>query len=326
MIKYCAAALVLKAFSCSPQAKKVYRILGNSIGSKRRAAGKMPDYYLRRVERMLRMSTRLGMPRDGIQLVELGTGWLHWEAITIRLFFDVAAVLYDVWDNRQLNGLKNYLTQLEHALDGLEVDADRRSRARILIAEIQRRSDYRDLYDLLGFQYVVDPDGVLGSLERESFDLVVSAGVLEHVYAKDANELIHGIWAVLKPGGLSIHSINIRDHLHQYDGRVSQKQYLKYPDWIWRVFFENDVQYINKIQRSDWLHLFESAGLKLVDETVDAVDLSGMKVAKPYRNYSKVDQACGGLIIIHRKPRQGRRTAKTEEGGAEFNMGKILTH
>jgi len=35
------------------------------------------------------------------------------------------------------------------------------------------------------------------------------------------------------------------------------------------------------------------------------VNLSGLKVAKPYRHYAEVDLTCGGLIIAHRKPRQG---------------------
>ena len=77
-------------------------------------------------------------------------------------------------------------------------------------------ADYRELYNVLGFKYIVDPAGILNPVEKEAFDLVVSAGVLEHVYAKDANDLVRGIWAVLKPGGLSVHSINIRDHFYQY--------------------------------------------------------------------------------------------------------------
>ena len=33
--------------------------------------------------------------------------------MTLRLFYDIKAVLFDVWDNRQLGGLKNYIRQLE---------------------------------------------------------------------------------------------------------------------------------------------------------------------------------------------------------------------
>jgi hypothetical protein len=126
----------------------------------------MPDFYVSRIENTLKLSKTFGIPADGVRVLELGTGWLHWEAVTTSLFFDVTGVLYDVWDNRQLNGLKNYLRQLAPRLEDLDIDPARRSRAKALIARIEPMSDYRPLYELLGFQYVVDEAGVLGALER----------------------------------------------------------------------------------------------------------------------------------------------------------------
>jgi predicted SAM-dependent methyltransferase len=302
MLKYCLTAAALKAFSFSRPTRALYRGLGNARGNKRRATEPMPAYYFERVERMLRLSKALGLLRDGDRILEFGTGWLHWEAITARLFFDVGGVLYDVWDNRQMEGLKNYLKQLEPMIDRLDVDGTRKSRARKMIADIQGISEYGRLYDFLGFEYVVDPAGVLAPIQTGAFNLVVSGGVLEHIYARDAADIVSAISAVLKPGGWSVHSINIRDHLYQYDRAVSPKQYLQYADHTWRLCFENDVQYINRIQRSDWLQLFESAGLAFVEEDVDAVDVSGVTVARRYQHYSRVDLTCGGLRIVHRKP------------------------
>jgi len=96
MLKYVLTAITLKAFSCSPLALRLYRVLGNTLGGKKRAKGPMPNYYLERVKRMLHLSRRYGVPKDGDRLLELGTGWLHWEAITTRLFFDVQGILFDV--------------------------------------------------------------------------------------------------------------------------------------------------------------------------------------------------------------------------------------
>ena len=261
----------------------------------------MPAYYPQRIERMLRIARIYGSPKDGDRLIELGTGWLHWEAITTRLFFDVRCTLFDVWDNRQIDGLKNYLGQLDGLIDQLDVSESQRTRARRLISEIQAVHDYRELYDLMGFDYVLDQSGDLSSFPRESFDVAVSAGVLEHIYAKDAAAYVNGIAALLKPGGYSIHSINIRDHLYQYDRSVSRKQYLRYPPWVWSSFFENDVQYINRIQRPEWRALFENAGLTLVEEEVESEDLSGLRIAAEYRQFNEADLRCGGLKLVHRK-------------------------
>lgn len=302
MVRYYLSAMALKAFSCSPLTRSLYRGLGNNLGGKRRGMGPMPPFYLDRVNRMLRIAKKYGVPKNGDRLIELGTGWLHWEAITARLFFDVRGVLFDVWDNRQIEGLKNYLIQLDNSLDRLEVDHAQRVSAHKLISKIADVTDYRDLYSLLGFEYVLDHTGSLSSFANESFDFAVSAGVMEHIYAKDAPAFVDGIASLLKPGGYSIHSINIRDHLRQYDTSVSRKQYLRYSDRVWRVCFQNDVQYINRIQRSEWLDLFKKVGLVLAQEEVEMEDLSGLKVATAYHKYEENDLGCGGLELVHRKP------------------------
>jgi SAM-dependent methyltransferase len=250
---------------------------------------------------MLQLSRTYGAPKDGDRLLELGTGWLHWEAITARLFFDIEGVLFDVWDNRQMGGIKNYLSQLEQNLGTLSADLAQLSHARTLIAEIRRMTRFEELYERLGFTYVVDPNGNPGSLKAESFDLVVSGGVLEHILSRDAPAFVKGIAAVLKPGGLSVHGINIRDHLGQYDSTVFAKQYLRYPNWIWHLCLENKVQYINRIQRPDWLQLFADAGLRLLEEEVEPVNITNMRVAKCYQAYAKSDLACGGLRLVHSK-------------------------
>ena len=171
-----------------------------------------------------------------------------------------------------------------------------------MIGKIIEIDDYEELYKLLGFQYVLNPTGQLNKLEKASFDLVVSAGVLEHIWEKDVCQFVQGIERLLKPGGYSVHSINIRDHLAHYDNTVSRKQYLRYPHWVWRLCFQNDVQYINRIQRSDWLELFRNTGLVLVEEEVEMEDLSGLRVSKAFQNYKENDLRCGGLEIVHRKP------------------------
>jgi predicted SAM-dependent methyltransferase len=302
MLKYCSSAIALKAFSCSHLTKRMYRGLGNTLGSKKRALGPMPVFYLERINRMLRIAKRFGVPKNGDRLIELGTGWLHWEAITTRLFFDVHGILFDVWDNRQMNGLKNYLRQLDNSLDKLDADEAQRASAHKLISKIREVEDYQDLYNLLGFEYILDPTGSLNRFAKESFGVVVSAGVLEHIYAKDVSNFVDGIATLMKPGGYSVHSINIRDHLYQYDTSVSPKQYLHYPPWVWSLCFANDVQYINRIQRSEWLELFRKAGLVLIDEEIAMEDLSGLRVAMSYQKYEENDLRCGGLDLVHRKP------------------------
>jgi hypothetical protein len=301
MIKYVAAAMTLKAFSAHPSTMRLYRELGNKFGSKKRATGTMPNYYFERLSRMVRLHKRHGTLKNGDRLLELGTGWLHWEAITCRLFFDIEAVLFDVWDNRQLSGLKNYIGQLDRMLDRLDVEGLDLDHAHRLIAEIRKTENFKDLYDLLGFRYCVDQTGRLHQLEPASFDIIVSGGVLEHINRDSAAGLVNDIATMLKPGGFSCHSIQIGDHLYAYDRSVSAKQYLQYSDRTWKRWFENEVQYINRLQRSDWIDLFNKTGMTLIEEEIAKENITGLRVSDSFRSYDEIDLSCSNLKLLHRK-------------------------
>ena len=41
--------------------------------------------------------------------------------------------------------------------------------------------------------------------------------------------------------------------LYHYDTSVSAKNYLRYSDAVWKRWFENRVQYFNRVQRREWL-------------------------------------------------------------------------
>ncbi len=99
-----------------------------------------------------------------------------------------------------------------------------------------------------------------------------------------------------------MHSINIRDHLCLYDKTVAPKQYLAYSDRTWKTWFENRVQYINRIQRSEWLAAFDRVGLELIEEQSGDVPLSDITIGKRFQAYNITDLSCGSLIVVHRKP------------------------
>jgi len=256
MIKYITTAVALKGFSYSPLTRRLYRKLGNSVGNKRRSSGPMPTYYPERVKRMLRLQKQHRIVSNGDRILELGTGWLHWEALTLRLFYDIKAILFDVWDNRQLGGLKNYVRQLKPMLsDGFELSEAEIKGARHLIDLILKVESFAELYELLGFEYVLESSGSLAQIPRDSFQLVISGGVLEHVQREAVPTLINEIQRVLKPGGWTVHSIDTADHLEHYDRTVSPKLYLTFSEEKWKRLCENEVQYINRLQRGEWLDL-----------------------------------------------------------------------
>lgn len=303
MLKYCLSALTLKAFSSCKPARDLYRRLGNWQGARKRSEATMASYYFERAERNIAWCQKYEPLRAEDVILELGTGWVHWEALTLRLFFDFRAVLYDVWDNRQLTALKSYVRQLGERFgkDGFLAGCDF-ERARALIVAINAVRDFDELYQLLGFRYIVDPTGLMIDLSPTAFRVIISAGVMEHIPASTASQFVSKIASLLVPGGLGMHSIAIMDHLAFYDRSASPKQYLAYSDAQWRFWFENDVQYFNRIQRSDWLRMFQEAGLSTLEEVVSRDAVPGLRIHPQYQHLSREDIECTNLVLAVRKP------------------------
>lgn len=61
------------------------------------------------------------------------------------------------------------------------------------------------------------------------------------------------------------------------------------------------MQYINRVQRSEWLDLFADAGFELIDECLSYVDIHAVPIARQYALLSQEDLACIGMQVVHRR-------------------------
>jgi SAM-dependent methyltransferase len=304
MLKYIVYSAALKAFSCGSPMRRLYRKLGNHFGAKKRVRGDIPEFYLDRIKNALDLAGRYSILKNGGRILEVGTGWLHWEAITLSLFFDVQAVLFDVWDNRQLAAFKHHLRQFQQKLDRMfpEVTEELRLRANDRINIALGCTTFEQLYKAFGFKYVVESSGSLAGLSDESFDLVVSAGVLEHIEDDIIAPLIHDTYRVLKPGGWALHNIDMNDHLSYYDSGMHEKLYISYSERMWKLVCENKVQYINRLQRSQWLDIFRSSGFNVVTQINIPVKGGVLMPAEQFKKMSAEDLDCAQVTVLLRKP------------------------
>lgn len=149
---------------------------------------------------------------------------------------------------------------------------------------------------------VIEPTGSIAGFPDAGFDFITSFHVLEHVPAHLVEKLAQDMFRKLKPGAYTIHQIGIDDHLSHYDAAASHKQYLKYSDGVWRMFFENEVQYFNRLQTSDWLGAFERAGFSLVDSIAEGTDIDALNISPRFRGYPRKDLECTTLTLVYRKP------------------------
>ncbi|HEY0756475.1 MAG TPA: class I SAM-dependent methyltransferase [Ktedonobacteraceae bacterium] len=304
MLKYIMTATALKAFSLSPQTRQGYRFLGNTLGQKKRIQAGLSREYINRAKNILALYDQYLTMQPGARVLEIGTGWVHWEATILRLFYDVEITLFDIWDNRHFEAYKCYCQKLDEIIDSeIELEPARRARVHGLLEEIQNASTFDDIYAILNFTYVVNPQGTLDVFADQSFDLITSSNVLEHVDKAILPAFTQDFYRILKVGGYSIHQIDLGDHLSYYDQRARAKNYLRYDDTTWKRFFENDVQYFNRVQKPLWMEMFQASKLELVNvESVD-VDLKALPIAQSYQDINAQDLRCWTLRVVHTRPR-----------------------
>src|SRR5271165_3116361 len=170
MITYIGAAAMLKLFSMSPQTKWAYRQFGNIFGQRIRLKRGLEKWRLPEAKETLEIIERHQAVRNGDQLLEIGTGWVHWDATIIRLFYDAEITLFDTWDNRQLEAYKRYFRLFEEAMDKeLALNAAHSKRAHRLLEVISRANSFEEIYIAFGFRYVLDPNGTLKQFQDGAF-------------------------------------------------------------------------------------------------------------------------------------------------------------
>lgn len=299
MLRYVAAASTLKVLSLTPQTRKLYRALGNRFGGPLRRRETYLRAHISRGELFRQLTEEFGLTQGGERMLEIGTGWLHWHSIYHRLFNDAHMTTFDVWDCRQMHALKELFGDVDKkwAAEGQDDEQARETLKTVLAA-----TSFEELYDKLGLEYFVEASGSLDRLPDASYDCAFSFHVLEHVPRDGAEPLVQTMHRLLKPGGYCIHQIGIDDHLTHYDAKESPKSYLRYSEGMWRHLFENELQYTNLLQMSDWLAMFERNGFEFCRKQPVFCDITGLSVHPRFKHYSEDDLRCTILTLVHRKP------------------------
>lgn len=304
MLRYIAVSTAAKAFSLNSITRRAYRRLGNIVLERIRVAGGLGKPYIDRAVRLVDTCDRYSILPPGSRVLELGTGWVHWEATILRLFFDVEVTLYDVGDNRLLGAYQSWLGELGTRIDDIfgHLPEERRAAARQLIRLASSAQSFDEIYARLDFSYVLDPTGTLDGVDRDTFDLVVSADVLEHVRADSLPAYLDTLRRCLVESGWSVHQIDLVDHFSYFDPSCSPKNYYRYSDASWIRWFESDVQYFNRVQRPTWMRMFDDAELELVEEIHVTDRLAPLTLSSAFRGLEPVDLECMQLLAVHRRP------------------------
>jgi hypothetical protein len=238
--------------------------------------------------------TKLG----GFSAFELGTGWFP--VVPIGLFlcgarevwaWDIAPLLKidrlkDViarfleLEERQL--LKDYLHALPDRLD--------------LLREVMTRCDSPESYDPARLLEQLNIYYRLGNAARsgltpKSVDLIVSDVVFEYLSAEALFEILIEFRRIAAPEAVMSHSIALDDQYSGSDPRITQFNFLRFSDRMWR-WLNNPIIPLNRLRISDYRRLFSESGFQIVEETSrrgDPAELTRIPLAERFRAYRTED-------------------------------------
>jgi SAM-dependent methyltransferase len=158
----------------------------------------------------------------------------------------------------------------------------------------------------LGVVYLAPCDCRRLPLEDASIDVITSHMVLEHI----APEIIADIYIessrVLRPGGLMCHIIDNSDHWQHRDPGISPLNFLRYPEWLFRLTCVNDLDYQNRLRHSEHVTIMTDHGFEIVSANRD-IDggslqaLSTMRVSDKFARFEPDDLATLTSTIVASK-------------------------
>ena len=298
--------IIQKCISLTPSGTKLNTRLQRLCGGMRNfddnVAAKVSDWAL-----SMEYLADADFSVRGKRLLEIGTGWHPALPFCFILSgagsvatFDIVRLLEEKTVFELLDCLQNHSATIA----GSAQEAPETIRARI--ADLRRSGSLGELFKKSHIDYFAPADGRATGIESNSIDLVYSNSVLEHVPKESIRALMEEGFRVLKPGGLAMHNVGCNDHYAFFDKSISFVNFLQYNEQEWR-FWNNSLQYQNRLRAPEFLKLAAGAGLQLVKKrtnvrpgTLEA--LSSLQIAPEFQRFSESDLAATTIDFVSCKP------------------------
>jgi len=124
------------------------------------------------------------------------------------------------------------------------------------VADFTKEREINDALKSVGSSYYTEGLVSLRSLKSNSFDLIYSQAVLEHVRHGEFNDVISECYRLLKPNGVMSHQVDFKDHL----GGGSNNMRFSSVLWEKKWFSHNCGFYTNRIRLSEIVSICENIG------------------------------------------------------------------
>lgn len=233
--------------------------------------------------------------------LELGTG--VYMIIPVGYFLCGARNIYTI-DIARLVTKSNLKLTLEKFLEFYElkklenylpVQNERISTLRLILKEY-RILTFDKVLEQLNITYFISDEKDV-EIKNNSIDLVHSNNTFEFIPAPELKTLLQKFKQLLKTdGGVMSHFIDLTDHYSHFDFSISNFNFLKYSDKMWK-FIDNDLKRQNRLRITDYRSIYKQANIQITEEINTQGDwnaLMSLKIDEKFKQISNED-----LVIIH---------------------------
>jgi SAM-dependent methyltransferase len=225
----------------------------------------------------------------GSSVLEIGTGW---DAINTLLLYLMGArtiYTYDHISHVRYKLLQNVINQIENQIEQIQsITSIPKSELMDRLAKVKDGANIESIFGRANIVYRAPGDATKTGLPNNSIDLVYSNAVLEHVPESMIHDLTVETKRILRPNGVAYHVIGLHDHYAGFDKKVSKVNFLRHPEWIWRIFVKNKISYHNRLREKQFIRIMESHGGKIetIRNKIDPDDLQILKTMKVDKRFS----------------------------------------
>ena len=281
---------------------RLQHVLGNLRDFDGHVAGKISDWAT-----TMGYLSNVGFRVSGARLMEIGTGWHPALPLCFILAgarsiatFDIVRLLGETETFRLLDNLDMHIPKIA------DLAGENSATVRERLMELRRSRNLNELLGKSRIEYYAPADGRATGLKPDSFDLVYSNSVLEHVPREVIRGLMEESFRVLKPGGLVLHNVGCNDHYAFFDKSISFVNFLQYGEREWKLW-NNPIQFQNRLRAPEFVDLATQAGFELISKkahvrpgTLEA--LVSLRVAPQFDRFSRDEIAATSVDFIGRKP------------------------
>jgi SAM-dependent methyltransferase len=250
--------------------------------------GNMDDYSY--AWNVLQKHSQILREAKGWRGLELGPGDGLLSSLLAPAAFSSGLVLLDVGEYAHKN-IKLYLDQVKAFLA---------AHPEFELPNYAAEPDLASILSKANGRYLCEGLKSLRTLAQESFDLIFSQAVLEHIRRDEFKEMMQETYRLVKPSGVVSHVIDFKDHL----GGALNNMRIHSDLWERPWFAARSGFYTNRLRLSEIINICQQIGFKVQVCNVrrwDDYPLNRALLSHEFNYLSDEDLSVSGAHLIMRR-------------------------